>query len=110
MEHTRSHVGKSPGRAAKAKGQQSIMSMFASMASKRKSCGDQDSAEKKIKSENSDRLAINPVSLLFATMIEYQNSASPAEYDGLFTSVKLCHVDHVAFVTKKENDRHAFQL
>lgn len=47
--------GRTPGRAAKSKGQQSIMSMFASMAGKRKSSGDQDNAEKKIKSENGER-------------------------------------------------------
>ena len=52
-----SPAGRTPGRAAKAKGQQSIMSMFATMASKRKSSGEQDSAEKKIKSESGERWA-----------------------------------------------------
>lgn len=48
-------AGRTPGRAAKAKGQQSITSMFASMASKRKSSGSQDGVEKKMKSEHGER-------------------------------------------------------
>ncbi|XP_067952062.1 DNA (cytosine-5)-methyltransferase PliMCI-like [Watersipora subatra] len=40
-----------PSRAAKTKGQQSITSLFASMAAKRKSSSVEDSAEKKIKTE-----------------------------------------------------------
>lgn len=44
-----------PGRAAKMKGQQSITSMFAAMASKRKSSPTKDSADKKMKSAHDDR-------------------------------------------------------
>mgnify|MGYP001793038310 CR=1 FL=1 len=44
-------VGKSTARAAKTKGQLSIMTMFESMTSKRKSLGGEATSEKKLKME-----------------------------------------------------------
>lgn len=49
-----SQAGRTPGRAAKAKGQQSITSMFSAMASKRKSLSEGENAEKKAKCEKDD--------------------------------------------------------
>lgn len=46
---------KSPGRAAKVKGQLSITSMFDSMSSKRKSSSSEGGIEKKIKTEANER-------------------------------------------------------